>query len=687
MDIEQIAKKLSGAGLKHRESQLNMIQEAYNALHHAQILCLEAPTGTGKTISYGIAAYLAKTDKQTVVISTATVALQEQLYQKDLPLLSKVLGVTIRGALAKGRRRYVCHARLFDDDAQIDIFSRDDFRQQLRTRLENGSWEGDRDQLEVFVADAQWAEISTDSVGCSGKLCSYYNQCAFYKARQKWQQADFVITNHSLLLSDLGLGGGALLPSLDQSVYILDECHHFPEKALDHFAQSAPLLASIDWINAFNSAINKAVQNDVLNASRQKLLQENSHQLVNTLQQLQQFLEHNPNLFTQDFNKEWIWRCPENQTEVFTLAQPAQHASAKFSNECNQLLSEFEEKLKLTVNEADKQRFTKLIAQFGFFYNRADNLCQTFQLFCQSRQPQEPPLARWFVKNTRGQYECHVAPLNVSRQLKNLFWDQLTAGALLCSATVRALGDFSDFRRKTGLHQHPKLTEVGLETCFDYSKSVLFVPTMRIEPQGGEQSQHWEEVIELLPELILPRGGTLTLFTSKAAMEKTFARMPALLQTDILMQGALGKAALLTAHKDKVNAGGRSILFGLASFGEGLDLPAELCQHVIIHKLPFAVPTTPVELTRNEWLAQNRRNPFELATLPATSIRLAQYVGRLIRQETDIGVVTILDKRLYSKPYGAKLLKNLPAFQPLLNCSLQTLKQTHSVAHLFNTTV
>ena len=150
------------------------------------------------------------------------------------------------------------------------------------------------------------------------------------------------------------------------------------------------------------------------------------------------------------------------------------------------------------------------------------------------------------------------------------------------------------------------------------------------------------------------------------------------------MQGALGKPVLLAAHKNKVQGASRSILFGLASFGEGLDLPAELCQHVIIHKLPFAVPTTPVELTRNEWLTQNRRNPFELATLPATSVRLAQYVGRLIRQETDIGIVTILDKRLYSKPYGAKLLKNMPGFQQLLNCSLDTLKQTTSIAHLFS---
>jgi ATP-dependent DNA helicase DinG len=251
MDINEIAQKLKAAGLNRRPSQLTMIQEAYNALHKKRIICIEAPTGTGKTISYGIAAYLAKTDKQ-VVISTATVALQEQLYQKDLPLLNQVLGVNVRAALAKGRRRYVCHARVFNDDLQVDIFNRQDYQQQLRTLLEKGEWEGDRDQLDISVTDAQWAEVSTDSIGCSGKSCTFYQQCAFYKARQKWQQADFVITNHSLLLSDLSLGGGVLLPPIDKSVYILDECHHFPDKALDHFAQSAPLLDSLEWINPFN---------------------------------------------------------------------------------------------------------------------------------------------------------------------------------------------------------------------------------------------------------------------------------------------------------------------------------------------------------------------------------------------------------------------------------------------------
>lgn len=683
MDIDKISRQLTQAGLVRRSSQLEMIKETYEALRKQKILCLEAPTGTGKTLSYSIGAYFSKKEKQNVIISTATIALQEQLIQKDLPLLAKILGVEIRAALAKGRRRYVCHARLYEEQ-QLDIFNSRDYHQQLRLLLEQGKWNGDRDQLELHITDAQWLEVSTDSPGCSGKLCSYFQQCVFFKSRQKWQQADFIVTNHSLLLSDLSLGSGALLPEMDKSIYIIDECHHFSDKALDHFAQSAPLLNSVDWINYSLNIVNRAVKADLIPEIKQKTLQELTTQLIPSLEKLQEFLRLNKHLFVSNQNQESIWRCGEDQKEILELAQPIQLISGKITGEFQLMLLELTELLKLSGHDSEKQiNLNKLVSQLGFYYSQADNLNRTFQLFCQTRSEQEAPLARWFVKTLRDQYFCHVSPINISQKLKDIFWDKLTNGALLCSATLRASGDFNDFKRKSGLNNHELLKEMALESYFDYSKSVLFVPMMRAAPQGNDQNAHWQEALELLPELILPRTGTLVLFTSKSAMEKTYAQLNTSLQADILMQGALGKSILIVQHKEKINNNQRSVLFGLASFGEGLDLPAEYCQHVIIHKLPFAVPTTPIEETRNEWLIKNNRNPFELATLPATSIRLAQFTGRLIRHENDIGIVTILDKRLYSKSYGEQLIKGLPGFQKLFNTPIKTLKETASIRHLF----
>ncbi len=599
MNTDQIAAKLKHAGLHQRPSQLKMISEALMALNNKQIICLEAPTGTGKTISYGIASHLAKTDQQTVIISTATVALQEQLQNKDIPLLAKILNVPIRSGQAKGRRRYVCHARLFDDNLQMDIFSNDSYRQVLQSLLEKKSWDGDRDTLEAPLSDQEWSQVSTDSIGCSGKLCAYFNQCAFYQARQKWQQCDFVITNHSLLLADLALGGGMLLPKPEKSIYVIDECHHLPSKALDYFARSAVVLPSVDWINLLNTAAGKAVRNEQLPETRQKILQDLSSNLIQALHAFNLFLQQNQHLF-EDTNAQYAektWRCREPQAAVLNLAQPIYLASKQLWNECQLLLSELEDHLKLAMNDKVlQQNLTKLIAQFGFYQTRLENLYQTWELFCQADAANEPPIARWFIQQDQN-FTCHVAPINISKSLKALFWDKLSLGALLCSATIRAVGSFSDYHRKTGLQNHPKLIELALDTCFDYNRSVLFVPQMQHAPQGSEQTQHRQEAIHLLPQLILPRGGTLVLFTSKSAMEFTFAHMSVELQADILMQGTVAKSILLTRHQDKIQNQLRSILFGLTSFGEGLDLPDDLCQHVIIHKLPFAVPTTPIQLT------------------------------------------------------------------------------------------
>jgi len=254
---------------------------------------------------------------------------------------------------------------------------------------------------------------------------------------------------------------------------------------------------------------------------------------------------------------------------------------------------------------------------------------------------------------------------------------------VLCSATIRALGKFDDFRRKTGLHDIPDYVENAVASCFDYKKSVLYIPSMQHEPAGLNQDAHRKEAIDLLPKLILSTAGTLVLFTSRSAMETTYEAMPDAYAKDILMQKQHNKNKLIQMHKKRIRLGKRSIIFGLTSFGEGLDLPADFCQHVIIHKLPFAVPSTPIELTRNEWLKSNRLNPFMLSSLPRASIRLTQYVGRLIRQESDIGVVSILDKRIYSKQYGSFLLENLPDFQQLIDKDINCLKSITSIAHLW----
>lgn len=670
MDIEKLAQKLKRNGLEDRSSQREMITAVYDALTHNKILCIEAPTGTGKTLSYGIASLNARGDKQHVVISTATIALQEQLISKDLPLLKKLADNGFKHALAKGRRRYVCHARLYDQDNQPDLL--DDAHQHIETLqslIEKNRWNGDRDELKTHIPDNTWKQISTDAAGCSGKRCAYYEDCAFYKARRKMHAADVIIANHSLLLSDLELGGGAILPDMETCIYVIDECHHLPQKALSHFSKMAGLMNTADWINQLSKVIAKAAQLGEVDETLPETVKSLTHHLMLQLRSMNDHLENNQDKFDDDT---WIPN-PTQLNDLSALANTIKEASRQVYSHCAALQKQLD--AKITHNEKIKkesnEELERLFMNTNFVTNRAKNLYETWMLFCHQRVKNEAPIAKWFTSGKN--FQCHAAPINVSKQLKECFWDKVTKGVILCSATVRALGNFDDFHRRSGLLQDKRVVNAAITPFFDYSKSILFLPKMQFTPQGSQQTEHHREVLKLLPQLIPQKAGSLVLFTSIRAMEQTYADLPDDIINDVLMQNQYSKRRIIELHKDTIRQGKRSILFGLASFGEGLDLPADFCQHVIIHKLPFSVPTTPLELTRNEWLKSNNKNAFMLSTLPETSLRLTQYIGRLIRQETDTGVVTILDKRLYSRHYGKSLLQGLPPFSQLIDQPIEAL--------------
>lgn len=662
MDISHIRKTLKNNGLKDREGQIQMIEQCYNALKQKNILCVEAPTGTGKTLSYLIAAHEAREENIKIIIATATIALQEQLIQKDIPLFSELFDVPVKTALAKGRRRYLCHARLHHQDLQTDMIADDSVAQKLQHALETTRWRGDRDTLQFPIEERDWLRYTTDSAGCMSKLCEFYEDCTFFKAKKKMHSSEIVVTNHSLLLSELELGSGTLLPELDKAIIIIDECHHLPEKALDHFAKSSSIMAAVDWINSLNKTLNKGVQQLIFTSTQQTNTTDTAHQLVTQLKQLQDFLLLNEEQF-----QESLWRLTRFDQPWQDLIHPILTNSQALYHQCDFLYAQLEQRAR---QSSDAGEIGKLLANMGYVHSRAKNFLELWTLFCQAQKPKEAPIARWFSK-VKEHFWVHAAPINVSQKLQSSLWQLTKSGTILCSATIRALDSFNDYLRKVGLTDNPQAKTTTIAPCFNYAKSIVYVPRMQFDPVETHFEQHCKQSAEFLTQLAPSHSGTLMIFTSKKAMHYTYECLTTEFADDVLMQGDHNKSTLITRHKKRVDQGQRSILFGLTSFGEGLDLPGQYCEHVFIHKLPFAVPTTPVELTRNEWLKAHNRDPFMLATLPATSVRLAQYAGRLLRSENDVGTITIFDRRLYTKTYGKKLLANLNHFTQIVNQELE----------------
>lgn len=253
----------------------------------------------------------------------------------------------------------------------------------------------------------------------------------------------------------------------------------------------------------------------------------------------------------------------------------------------------------------------------------------------------------------------NASPIQAAELLRDVLWGSCYA-AVVTSATLRALGSFQTLQRETGIPDFAHFMAVA--GAFDYQQAaVIRVPGDAVE--GNAVEQHSRDIIDRFDTLVEPRCGTLVLFSSRRQMEQVYDELSDDLQKNILIQGQYSNREMVRLHKERIDQGRTSVLMGLASFAEGVDLPGDYCRHVVIAKLPFAVPDDPLHEALSEWIEDRGGNSFFDIALPIASLRLIQACGRLLRTESDTGTVTILDKRLITKRYGAQLLNALPPFR------------------------
>ncbi len=693
---------LEAKSLKPRYGQRLMIAEVAKVLGDIEcddegrrsgecaVVAVEAGTGTGKTVAYSLAAIAAaKEAGKRLVIATATVALQEQIVYKDLPDLMKNSGLNFTFSLAKGRGRYLCLSKLdillqegHAQTATAQLFEEEGFRievdeasQKLFTsmieKLAGNKWDGDRDSWSTALEDKDWARVTTDHSQCTNRHCPNFQQCAFYKAREGMGKVDVIVTNHDMVLADLALGGGAVLPDPRDTMYVFDEGHHLPDKAIGHFAHYTRLRSTADWLESTAKNLTKLLAQNPLPGDLGKWI-EQVPELAREIKTHQQFMFSACEQLA-DFRAGEDMEGRERPRHRFVGGVVPEHMREmgielkKGFARLNDLFTRLTDLLKEGMDAEISIGIPSHLAEewyplFGSLQSRAQGNWELWTAFTAEDPEDSPPMARWLTLAEAGamfDIEVNASPILAAETLRRNLWN-VAHGAVVTSATLTALGKFDRFRMRSGL---PKaaVTAVVPSPFHHADAGVLRVPDLRADPRDA--TAHTAAIIRDLPDLVEGSRGTLVLFSSRKQMQDVFDGLDRDWRKKVFIQGNLSKQETLNKHKARVDGGDSSVLFGLASFAEGVDLPGAYCEHVVIAKIPFAVPDDPVEAALAEWIEARGGNPFMEIAVPDASLKLIQACGRLLRTEQDRGIITLLDRRLVTQRYGKAILNALPPFR------------------------
>jgi ATP-dependent DNA helicase DinG len=611
-------------GFRFRPQQLAMAQAVADAIAERRELVAEAGTGTGKTFAYLVPALMYG---GKVIVSTGTKTLQDQLFERDLPLIRDALALPISVAVLKGRANYVCHYHLERTAREGRLPSRDDARHLARiVSFAQASERGDRGELADVPENATiWPLVTSTRDTCLGGNCPFHRECFVMKARKEALEADVVVVNHHLFFADVMLrdeGLAELLPNCN--TIVLDEAHQLPDTATLFFGEQVSAAQLIDLARDAEVAARTSAR-DVPE------LPDAASALVPAVRKLR-------------------LACGDLAGK---LAQERIAQSAGFVESLAALGAT------LDALAAEMLRFAERSEDLAQLARRAqeaaDRLARWQAGLSQAAGEDERAWIRWIDVTPQG-FQLHASPLSVA----DIFRRQVDATGrawIFTSATLAVGRNFEHYTAQLGLAD----AATGCwDSPFDYAtQALLYVPRELPEPNSRE---HTEAIVDAaLPILRASRGRAFLLFTTLRALNVARERLRAAFEREgldfpVLVQGDGSKSELLTRFR----ALGNAVLLGSASFWEGVDVPGDALSVVVIDKLPFAPPDDPLLAARLARLAEDGGNPFMDWQLPQAAISLKQGAGRLIRTETDRGVLMIGDPRLTSKPYGRRIWQSLP---------------------------
>jgi len=681
MMIAEIAKTFGNIELD--EENVRVVSD--KAGNH--ICVVEAGTGTGKTIAYLLPALaIAKYMGKKLVVSTATVALQEQIVSKDLPELLRHSDLSFTFSLAKGRGRYLCLSKLdnllaeyesglnptralYEDEMPSVTAQGIKLYQSMMDALASNKWSGERDTWPQALEQDEWQIITTDHRQCTGRRCSNVSSCSFFKARDSLHSVDCIVTNHDLVLADLALGGGAILPDPKDTLYIFDEGHHLPQKALSHFAHHSRMTSTSKWLDQCNKSLG-AILGQISGAGNvDRYAEQLPAAFIDCKQRLDQlyplFESLVQTILLDDRQSNYRFKEGVIPQPLLLPSVELQRSFDRLTDLLSKMCDELNEAMEDPHCPVPKIDLENNYPVIGTWQSRAEANRELWASYAVPDANTSVPKARWLTPvDNSGNIDIEVcsSPILASKTLEYSLWDKC-CGAVVTSATLTALGNFQRFQMRAGTPNNANYQIVP--SPFNFAQATLEIPAFAVDASNADV--HTISLIDHLPKLLDKKEGSLVLFSSRRQMQEVYDEMPESVRDLILIQGDSSKQEMLTQHKRKIDDGEGSIIFGLASFAEGVDLPGDYCRHVIIAKLPFAVPDDPIESALSEWVESRGGNPFMDITVPDASLKLVQACGRLLRTETDTGKISLLDRRILTKRYGKAILNSLPPFTQVVH--------------------
>jgi len=614
---------------EHRPEQTQAaaaVEEAFRSRRHCLV---EAGTGVGKTLAYLVPAVRAISQGQRVVVSTHTINLQVQLLEKDIPLVRRLFPrVDVRPVLMKGRGNYLCLQDL--DAAEADLFKASDplFRKVKAWARKTKT--GDVADLPFVYPD--WHEVAANPDTCRRQDCRYYERCHYFQMRRRAGNANLFVVNHALFLSDLALRraepNNTVIP--DYHLVVLDEAHHLEDVATKVFGIE---LAS------------RHVPRFAERLARSRGLELEGAR-VDALERL---------------NAELFAAFATDRAEFFfrdALGDEGEEAARSTATRLCAVLAEIQGDLLKQAREADEGLRDRLegLANIGGRLRQ-----EIHTLFFD----EDPGCIRWGergapppgtrVRKAEVRTSLHYSPIDVGRVLEEMLWPTADS-VVLTSATLSNSGGFSYLRSRLHVPEDALECVVGSPFCYR-RQALLYVPGHLPPPEARPTEEHLDRLAEEIERVVTLTGGrAFLLFTSRRALDALHERLKDRLPFPLFRQGDMPPARLLEAFRES----GNGCLLGTQTFWEGVDVQGDALSCVVIDRLPFAVPDSPITQARTEAIKARGGDWFAEFSMPQAQIRLKQGFGRLIRTRTDRGIVCVLDSRLIHKAYGREFVRSLP---------------------------